>query len=77
MTNGEEGSSIKGIPTVSNPDMEAIRTLTNNLDYKVGIITRDLGLSSGLNSKALLGVACGAIFAIVMVGIPIVLKFFY
>ncbi|WP_421077123.1 tetrahydromethanopterin S-methyltransferase subunit A [Methanothermococcus sp. Ax23] len=71
----EEGLSIEGIPTVVEPDLEYAKKLMNVLDYKVGLLTRDFGLASGVQSKALEGAAYGALFAVVLIGIPIALKF--
>ena len=72
---GEEGGiSIEGIPTIVEPDLEYTKKLMDTLDYKIGLITRDLGLASGVQSKALEGVICGSLFAMVLIGIPIILK---
>ncbi|MBW9223422.1 tetrahydromethanopterin S-methyltransferase subunit A [Methanothermococcus sp. SCGC AD-155-E23] len=63
-----------GLPTVAKPDMEFTQKLIESLEYKVGLMTRDLGLSSGIQSRSLLGVILGSILAMVLVGIPVVLK---
>ncbi len=71
---GNEDFGMKGIPTIAKPDMENLRKLTDSMDYRVGLLTRDLGLSSGILSRTMEGVIYGAIFAIVLIGVPIVLK---
>ena len=63
-----------GLPTVAKPDIEFTQKLIESLEYKVGLMTRDLGLSSGIQSRSLLGVILGSILAMVLVGIPVVLK---
>ena len=64
----------KGLPTVAKPDLEFTKKLMDSLEYKVGLMTRDLGLGSGVQSRSLLGVILGSILAIVLIGIPVVLK---
>jgi tetrahydromethanopterin S-methyltransferase subunit A len=70
----EEGLSIEGIPTVAEPDLEYTKKLLDSLEYKVGLITRDLGLASGVQSQAVEGALLGSLFAVVLIGIPIILK---
>ena len=72
---GEGGFEIEGIPTVVEPDLEACKKLLESLEYKVGLMTRDIGLSSGVSSESVKGFAIGSILAAVLVGIPIALKF--
>jgi tetrahydromethanopterin S-methyltransferase subunit A len=69
-----DGFAIEGIPTVSEPDLEYVKKLNESLDYKVGLITRDLGLASGVQSESLTGLLYGTIFALVFVAIPLILK---
>ena len=38
-------------------------------------MTRDLGLASGVQTETVTGLMYGSVFAIVLVGIPIALKF--
>ncbi|HIP84437.1 MAG TPA: tetrahydromethanopterin S-methyltransferase subunit A [Methanothermococcus okinawensis] len=64
----------RGLPTVAKPDIEYTKKLMESLEYKVGLMTRDLGLSSGIQSSSLLGVILGSILAIVLLAIPVVLK---
>ncbi|AXI24844.1 tetrahydromethanopterin S-methyltransferase subunit A [Methanofervidicoccus sp. A16] len=63
-----------GLPTVAKPDLEFTKKLMDSLEYKVGLMTRDLGLGSGVQAGSLLGIILGSILAIVLVGIPVVLK---
>ena len=70
----DEGLSIEGIPTVVEPDLEYPKKIIDALDYKVALLTRDIGLSSGIQAKTLEGAVCGSVFAIVLIGIPIILK---
>ena len=70
----DEGLSIEGIPTVVEPDLEYPKKIIDALDYKVALLTRDIGLASGIQAKALVGAIYGSVFAIVLVGIPIILK---
>ncbi|XRP96308.1 tetrahydromethanopterin S-methyltransferase subunit F [Methanocaldococcus sp. 16A] len=67
-------TGIKGIPKIVKPDLEYCDKLLNNLEYKVGLMTRDLGLASGVFSKSTQGVIIGSIIALVLVVIPIILK---
>jgi tetrahydromethanopterin S-methyltransferase subunit A len=71
----EEGLMIEGIPTVAEPDLESIKSLNEALDYKVGLMTRDIGLASGVQTETVTGLMYGSVFAIVLVAIPIALKF--
>ena len=70
----EESSGIRGIPTLAKPDMECTKKLTDALDYKVALLTRDMGLGSGIQSSSLEGAVYGSILALVLIGIPVVLK---
>ena len=70
----DECLSIEGIPTVVEPDLEYPKKIIDALDYKVALLTRDIGLASGIQAKALVGAIYGSVFAIVLVGIPIILK---
>jgi len=63
-----------GLPTVAKPDLEFTRKLIDSLEYKVGLMTRDLGLGSGVQARSILGVILGSLLAILLVGIPVVLK---
>ncbi|CAB3287700.1 Tetrahydromethanopterin S-methyltransferase subunit F [Methanocaldococcus lauensis] len=65
---------IEGIPTVVKPNLEHCDKHLEDLEYKVGLITRDIGLASGIYTKSTTGVIIGAVGAIVLVGIPIILK---
>ena len=69
-----EGFAIEGIPTVVEPDLEYPRKLIDALDYRVALLTRDIGLSSGIQAKALMGAVYGSVFAMVLIGIPVILK---
>ena len=71
----KEESSESGLPTLAKPDLEYTKILMDSLDYKIGLVTRDLGLGSGVQSNALIGTVYGAIFAMILIGIPIILKF--
>ncbi len=71
--NTNEGFS--GIPSIVKPDLENVRKLTESMDYKIALLTRDLGLSSGIQARTIEGVIYGSLFAIVLVGIPIILKY--
>ncbi|AEF96780.1 tetrahydromethanopterin S-methyltransferase subunit A [Methanotorris igneus] len=71
----EGGFEIEGIPTVVEPDLEACQKLLEKLEYKVGLMTRDIGLASGVSSESVKGFAIGSLLAVVLVGIPIILKF--
>ncbi|ABR54783.1 tetrahydromethanopterin S-methyltransferase, subunit A [Methanococcus vannielii SB] len=74
---GEEegGLMIEGIPTIAEPDIESITNLNEKLEYKVGLMTRDIGLASGVQSETVTGLMYGALFAVALIGIPIALKF--
>lgn len=74
---GEEegGLMIEGIPTVAEPDIESMKSLNEALDYKVGLMTRDIGLASGVQTETVTGLMYGSVFAIVLVAVPIALKF--
>ncbi|ENN96454.1 tetrahydromethanopterin S-methyltransferase subunit A [Methanocaldococcus villosus KIN24-T80] len=67
-------SEIEGIPKIVKPDLEYCDKMLERLEYKVGLITRDLGLSSGIHTKSTSGFIIGAALAIVLVGIPIIIK---
>ncbi|MBA2861535.1 tetrahydromethanopterin S-methyltransferase subunit A [Methanococcus maripaludis] len=71
----EGGLVIEGIPTVAEPDIESIKALNEALDYKVGLMTRDIGLASGVQTETITGLMYGSVFAIALVAIPIALKF--
>ena len=44
------------------------------LEYKVGLMTRDLGLASGVYTKSTQGVIIGSVMAFVLIIIPVILK---
>ena len=69
-----EGFAIEGIPSLVEPDLEYTKKLMDTLDYKVGLITREVGLSSGNQMKSIEGAVYGSMLAVVLVGIPVLLK---
>ncbi|XRO74903.1 tetrahydromethanopterin S-methyltransferase subunit F [Methanocaldococcus sp. 28A] len=71
---GEGAFEIKGIPSVVEPDLEYCDKLLKKLEYKVGLMSRDLGLSSGVFTKSTHGVIIGSVIAFVLVIIPVILK---
>ena len=70
----EEGFEIEGIPRVVEPDLEYCDKVLEKLEYKVGLMTRDLGLASGVFAKSTQGVIIGSLMAFVLVIIPVILK---
>jgi tetrahydromethanopterin S-methyltransferase subunit A len=71
---GGEGFAIEGIPSSVEPDLEYTKKFMDTLDYKVSLITREVGLSSGTQLKSIEGAIYGSILAVVLVGIPVLLK---
>ncbi|XRO76407.1 tetrahydromethanopterin S-methyltransferase subunit F [Methanocaldococcus sp. 10A] len=65
---------VEGIPTVVKPNLEHCDNHLEKLRYKVGILTRDLGLASGVFAKSTQGVIIGSVMAFVLVIIPVILK---
>ncbi|WP_456472009.1 tetrahydromethanopterin S-methyltransferase subunit F [Methanocaldococcus sp.] len=59
---------------ISNkPNISSIKEYMEELEYKVGLITRNRGLESGIEHYGLKGAICGSIFALVLFGIPLIL----
>ncbi|WP_423792840.1 tetrahydromethanopterin S-methyltransferase subunit F [Methanocaldococcus indicus] len=61
---------------ISNkPNIKSIQEYLEDLEYKVGLITRNRGLESGVESAGIRGIACGAVFGIVMMTIALALYY--
>ncbi|ADG12945.1 tetrahydromethanopterin S-methyltransferase, F subunit [Methanocaldococcus infernus ME] len=61
------------IEITNKPNISSIQSYMEELEYKVGLITRNRGLESGIEHYGLKGAICGAIFALVLFGIPLIL----
>ncbi|AEH06920.1 tetrahydromethanopterin S-methyltransferase subunit F [Methanothermococcus okinawensis] len=62
---------------ISNkPNTKSIESIMDKLEYKVGLITRNRGLESGIESSSVKGLAIGVIFGIVLLAIPIIIRLY-
>ncbi|ACX72023.1 tetrahydromethanopterin S-methyltransferase, F subunit [Methanocaldococcus vulcanius M7] len=64
-----------GVEVSNKPNISSIQSYIDDLEYKVGLITRNRGLESGVESAGTKGLIIGAVSAVVMMGIPLALYF--
>lgn len=67
----ENGES--GVPLVINPPMATIDTLMDRIRYRGQLIVRNQRLDSAVNATGFVGFAIGFLFAVLMMGLPLVL----
>jgi tetrahydromethanopterin S-methyltransferase subunit F len=63
----------KGVPMVVNPSLVVFDKLVVDIRYKGQLIARNQKLDSGVGT-GLKGVVIGFIFAVIMIGLPIIAK---
>ena len=60
---------------ISNkPNIRGIRKVAEDVKYRTGLIGRDQRLFAGLIATRIYGIAMGFIFALLLVGLPVVAK---
>lgn len=64
-----------GVEVSNKPNVSSIQSYVEDLEYKVGLITRNRGLESGTESAGTKGLIIGVVSAIVLMGIPLALYF--
>jgi len=62
----------KGVPMVVNPSLPVFDMITKDLRYKGQLIARNQKLDSGVGI-AYKGIILGFIFAVIMIGLPIIM----
>jgi len=70
----DAGIHIEGIPSSAAPDLEYFKKKMDSNEYKVSLITREVGLSSGTQSKSIEGAIYGSLLAAGLIAIPVILK---
>ncbi len=61
--------------TLSNkPNVRGIRSVVKDIKYRTQLIGRDQRLFGGLITTRIYGMAMGFVFAMILVGIPVVYK---
>lgn len=58
----------------NKPNMRGIRSTVKDIKYRTQLIGRDQRLFGGLISTRIYGMAMGFIFAVLLVGLPVVYK---
>jgi tetrahydromethanopterin S-methyltransferase subunit F len=58
----------------NKPNVRGIRSTVKDIKYRTGLIGRDQRLFGGLINSRIYGMAMGFIFALLLVGLPVVYK---
>ncbi len=64
-----------GVEISNKPNIKSIQEYMEELEYKVGLMTRNRGLEAGVESAGIRGILLGVVFAVVMVAIPLILYY--
>ena len=71
--NGNGNGAETGVPLVINPPMGPIDTIMDRIRYRGQLIVRNQRLDSAVNATGVIGFAIGFLFAILMMGLPLVM----
>jgi tetrahydromethanopterin S-methyltransferase subunit F len=58
----------------NKPNVRGIRSTVKDIKYRTGLIGRDQRLFGGLINSRIYGMAMGFVFALLLVGLPVVYK---
>jgi len=73
MAKDNDDNAGSGVPLVINPPMSTIDALMDSIRYRGQLIVRNQRLDSAVNATGFVGFTIGFLFAILMVGLPLVL----
>ncbi|MCK5661338.1 MAG: tetrahydromethanopterin S-methyltransferase subunit F [Methanosarcinales archaeon] len=72
--NGNNGNNNEsGVPLVIAPPMGPIDAVVDRIRYRGQLIVRNQRLDSAVNATGVVGFAIGFLFAVLMMGLPLVM----